>query len=477
MSTNEVARHQSPIDVAVNALFPVVANAADVTIDPEASRMLSPSKSIVATGVKGDVLDVCTSERLTPAFVRDLETRSGMLVSLSVGSVSLVEELYDKVVMLKPSEFNLAPILRNAVDLGATDIHIATGSIPALRINGVLKTMGNCPPVSKEDLQAAAKWLTNMELPSNGPVDMDTSLTYMSRRWRISIYRQRQSLAMALRLMAANPPTPEQIGLPKAIVDTAAASSGLVLFCGPTGSGKSTSMAALIDRINKTRSCHIVTIEDPVEYVHSSKLSTVHQREVGVDTESFAAALRASLRQDPDVILVGELRDLETMRTALSAAETGHLVLATIHASSTASAVTRLVSSFPSSEQANVLQQLSGSLKAVVYQVLLPGINKDMVLSCEVLVATTGVRSIIRDNRLHELPSALDSSGAEVGMISINKSLAGLVNHGSITSVQAELHVSDLSLYRQYLAESKTYDALTLDPLRHSPSFGVGDAR
>ena len=160
------------------------------------------------------------------------------------------------------------------------------------------------------------------------------------------------------------------------------------------------------------------------------------------------------------------------MRTALSAAETGHLVLATIHASSTASAITRLVSSFPSSEQTNVLQQLAGSLKAVVYQVLLSGINKNRVLACEVLVATTGVKTIIRDNRLHELPSALDSSGGDVGMVSINKSLAAMVNHGSVTSVQAEVHVSDLSLYRQYLAESKTYDALTLDPLRDAPSFG-----
>ena len=462
----------SNVDVAVNALFPVVSNASDVVLDPNASRMLSPSKSIVATSIKGDVLEVCTSERLTPAFVKEIETRAGMLVSLSVGSVTLVEELYTKVTSTKSQEFTLAPILRYAVEVGATDIHIATGSIPVARIHGVLKPMSNCPPISKEDLQAAAKWLTNIDMPVDGPVDMDTSLTYMAQRWRISIYKQRQSLAMALRLIPANPPTPEQIGLPKAIVDTASASSGLVLFCGPTGSGKSTSMAALIDRINKTRSCHIVTIEDPVEYVHTSKMSTVHQREVGADTESFASALRASLRQDPDVILVGELRDLETMRTALSAAETGHLVLATIHASSTASAITRLVSSFPSSEQTNVLQQLAGSLKAVVYQVLLSGINKNRVLACEVLVATTGVKTIIRDNRLHELPSALDSSGGDVGMVSINKSLAAMVNHGSVTSVQAEVHVSDLSLYRQYLAESKTYDALTLDPLRDAPSFG-----
>lgn len=462
----------SNIDIAVNALFPVVSKATDVDIDPEASRMLASSPSVVATQIKGDVLEVCTSERLTPAFVRELEARAGMLVSLSVGSRELVEELYSKTMSARPREFTLAPILRDAINLGASDIHVAAGSVPILRIDGILRPLGNCPPVSKNDLAAAVKWLINRDLPESGPVDMDTSLTYMSQRWRISIYRQRQSLAMAMRLIPATPLTPEQIGLPKSIVDMSSASSGLILFCGPTGSGKSTSMAALIDRINRTRSCHIVTIEDPVEYVHSSKTSTVHQREVGEDTESFASALRASLRQDPDVILVGELRDLETMRTALSAAETGHLVLATIHASSTASAVTRLVSSFPASEQTNVLQQLAGSLKAVVYQVLMPSTTKGRVLVCEVMLATTGVRTIIRDNRLHELPSALDSSGSEAGMISINKSLALMVNHGIITSVSAEAQASDYSLYRQYLSEAKTYDALTLDPLRDAPSFG-----
>ena len=462
---------RSPVDLAVNAGFPVVLNISELRFDPAASRMLTPSRETVATFVSGDVLEVCTCAVLSPSFVKDLEKRAGMLLSLSVGTKDLLEELYSRALSSNNLEFSLSPILETAVNLGASDVHLAVGSVPSVRVNGILKHLTTAPPISQEDMALSINWLLREDAPIEGCLDRDTSLTYMDHRWRVSIYKQRQSMALALRLIPADPPTPEQIGLPKTIVDLASSASGLILFCGPTGSGKSTSMAALINRINRTRSAHILTIEDPIEYIHASMLSVVHQREVGSDTESFATALRSALRQDPDVILVGELRDLDTMRTALSAAETGHLVLATIHANSASSAITRLVSSFPAGEQSIILQQLAGSLKAAVYQVLVPGVSKGRALACEVLVATSGVRSIIRDNRLHELPTALDSSGADTGMMSINKTLAIMVNYGMITSVQAELHASDPVLYKQYLNDTRNYDALTLDPLRDAPLF------
>jgi twitching motility protein PilT len=253
------------------------------------------------------------------------------------------------------------------------------------------------------------------------------------------------------------------------IADLAKLTSGLILFAGPTGSGKSTSLASLIDRINKERRCHILTIEDPVEYQHQNQKSIVHQREIGEDTVSFSVGLRAALRQDPDVILVGELRDVDTMTTALHAAETGHLVLATVHASSADSAITRLVSSFPGSQQDQILSQLASSLQAIVCQVLLPTIDKKSrrALATEILIINTPVRTMIRDKRLHEVAAMLDSS-AGAGMISMEKSLAMLVGQGRVALEEAIRHAGDEKLFLEYVdklgdlqkAEFDNFDAM-----------------
>ena len=464
---------QDMLDRAEAAGFPVVRSAGECTVVESAARMLPRADHALGLAIAGDVLSVLVDRIPTPAQFRELEKLAGMLVAVTVTTPEVLQQVRAAVSNdSSGAPAAVSPALAEAVELGASDLHLGVGSPPVVRLHGSLVSLPNWPALSAGDLAAAAQWVAGDLSTFTG--DLDCAVTYQGRRWRVSVYRQRAALAMALRLIPAQPPTAESLGLPASVLSLADLHDGLVLFCGPTGSGKSTSMAALIDRINSTRSCHVLTVEDPIEYLHPNKQAMVHQREIGTDTESFSMGLRSALRQDPDVVLVGELRDLETMSTALAAAETGHLVLATVHASSAPSAVTRLVSSFPSAQQDQVRQQLSGSLQGVVYQKLLPSRARGRVLAAETLMCTPAVRNVIREDRLHELASLLDASGSASGMGSLDRSLAQLTAAGLIDFSTAEAHVKDMTIFRQFLGSTPTeLDILDADPLDTLPTFNT----
>jgi twitching motility protein PilT len=323
-----------------------------------------------------------------------------------------------------------------------------------MRVAGDLIEFKEFNVVSSEDVDGYVKWIVGDAFRNLG-TDTDTSFTFQGFRWRVNIYKQRYGFALALRKIPVNIPDIDGLDLPKSVVKLANLTQGLIMFCGPTGHGKSTSLAALIDRINQTRKCHILTIEDPIEYVHNDKVAIVHQREIGEDTPDFATALRSALREDIDVLLVGEMRDLETIQMAISAAETGHLVLGTIHSTDTIGVFRRIIDSFPPGQQDQIRTQLSATVKAVVAQFLLPSTSQGKrQLVCEVLTTNTAVKNIVRDNRLHELGSLLQTSAGE-GMVSFDKSLARHVASGRIAPKIAEEWVRDKKTYMDYLSNLK----------------------
>lgn len=443
------------LELAKESGFEVIDNA-NFEVDDVAFRILPRDVSGIGISVAGDVLEVLLDHIPTPAEFSEIEKAAGMLITTTITTPDILKELSER--FSDESHFVpkiIAPALDEAVRSDASDLHLAVGSPPIIRVGGELVGLKDWGILSNSDLLSASEWVLGERskiLTDNECVDYDGSVTYHGRRWRINLYKQRSSLALSMRLIPSKPPLIENLGLPQSVANLSKLTSGLVLFAGPTGSGKSTSLASLIDRINKERRCHILTIEDPIEYQHQNQRSIIHQREIGHDTESFAKGLRAALRQDPDVILVGELRDIDTMTTALHAAETGHLVLATVHASSVDSTITRLVSSFPGSQQDAILSQLASSLQAIVCQTLLPREDKSSkrALATEVLIVNTPVRAMIRDKRLHEVAAMLDAN-SQLGMISMEKSLANLVAQGIVRLDVAEMHVDDHKLFLEFI--------------------------
>jgi twitching motility protein PilT len=270
-------------------------------------------------------------------------------------------------------------------------------------------------------------------LDASGDLDAGFGATIAGaeRRFRAGVFRETNGLAAAIRIVPPTIPPLADLGLPRVIERFVDLDAGLVLVTGPTGSGKSTTLAAMVEEINRTRPAHIVTIEDPIEYRYTPKEAMIHQREVGIDTVSFASALRHALRQDPDVILLGELRDLDTIRTALTAAETGHLVFATLHSSDATSAVTRIVDVFPGDQQAQIRSQLALSIQGSVSQRLVPSRSGGLVPATEVMVATSGVRNLVREAKLHQLAGMLET-GIDLGMHTFDQSLAALVQRGDV---------------------------------------------
>ena len=439
--------------------FEILENADQITIDQVAMRILPSDSKALGISLAGDVLEVLLDHIPTPAEYSQIEQVAGMLITVTVTTPEIFSILltnantgYDE------APHVIGPALVSAVELDASDLHLSVGTPPIVRVGGELRAIESWGPLSNGDLKAAAIWVLGekaIELEKEVTIDYDGAITYRGRRWRVNLYKQRSSIALSMRLIPTKPPRLDELGLPLAVAALAKLTSGLVLFAGPTGSGKSTSMAALIDRINSERHCHILTIEDPIEYQHNNQMAIVHQREVGNDTATFALGLRAALRQDPDVILVGELRDVETMETALHAAETGHLVLATVHASSADSVVTRLVSSFPSGQQDQILTQLASSLQGIVCQVLIPTVDKTSkrALATEVLIVNTPARTMIREKRLHEVAAMLDTNSS-LGMMSLERSLATLVATGKVSLSEAERHANDTKLFNEYLVKS-----------------------
>ncbi len=317
----------------------------------------------------------------------------------------------------------------------ASDLHISAGHYPVLRIAGRLVPLVKMRKLTSSDTQGLAFALMTDEQKQRvlSVKEIDFSYNFDNKaRLRVNIFFQRYNISCALRLIPAEIQTIEELNLPPVLHRFIQPSQGFVLLTGPSSQGKSTTLAALIDEINHTRADHIITIEDPIEYVFGDDRSIIEQREVYQDTLSFARALRSTFRQDPDVIMVGEMRDPETISIALSAAETGHLVFSTLHTNSAAQTVHRIVDSFPAEQQNQIRAQLSGSLLGVVSQRLIPRIRGGLIPACEIMITTPAVANLIRENKIHELPLVIETS-TELGMISLNRYLANLIKAKEIS--------------------------------------------
>lgn len=329
---------------------------------------------------------------------------------------------------------DLSQIIRDAVEQKASDIHLTVGLPPVIRVDGGLVNVGEAA-LTGEDTDQAARELCSEEqyrvLEQEGEVDF--ALSYQDRnRMRLNIFRERGHTAVALRLLPMRIPTAEELRLPPVLVDQAERPRGLVLVTGPTGSGKSSTLAALLNHINQTSRRHLITLEAPIEYVYVPDQCVIHQREVGADTMTFASGMRAALRQDPDVILVGEMRDLETISTAITAAETGHLVFATLHTKGAANTIDRIIDAFPSEQQEQIRVQLADAINCVVSQTLVPCIGGGRIAAFEILVATAAVRSLIRQSKTFQITSTMQTSRKQ-GMQLLDDTLAELVRARLIT--------------------------------------------
>jgi twitching motility protein PilT len=346
-------------------------------------------------------------------------------------------------------------VLQAARQLGASDVHLKAGLPPIFRIKGELRTVKDVPPLSKDVLKSFAYGMMNERLRDTFEKIWDVDLAYATPeggRYRVNVFQQRGFVGMVMRLIPPEVPGFETLNLPKKVLGLAQEERGLVLVTGITGSGKSTTLAAMVDFINATRACHIVTIEDPVEYAFTDKRSIVNQRELGFDTTSFSKALRAALRQDPDVVLVGEMRDLETTEIALTAAETGHLVLSTLHTVDAVETINRVVALYPPHQQQQARLQLLTVLKGVVSQRLIPRAdNRGMIPAVEILVNTARVKEMINDPmRTREIRDAIAEGRDPYGMISFDQALTELVMRKVVTYDEAMLHASnpdDFALY------------------------------
>ncbi len=329
----------------------------------------------------------------------------------------------------------MTDLLQLVVDEGASDLHIEVGAPPVVRMNGELTPL-ETDHLTPEDTERMVKSIASdsqmQQLQEGGTSDFGFGFGDQAR-FRVSIFKQKGHLGTVLRQIPKTLLTMEQIGLPNSIKDMLYRPRGLVLVTGPTGSGKSTTLASMLDIINQERACHIITVEDPIEFYHEHKRSIVIQREIGSDTTSFAEALRRALRQDPDVILVGEMRDLETMEAAVSAAETGHLVFATLHTTGAARTVDRIVDAFPTSQQSQIRTQLASSLISVISQVLLPREDKPgRVAAFEIMVSTPSIQALIRDNKTFRITSELQT-GAKYGMNTLDTHLLDLYTKNVIS--------------------------------------------
>ncbi len=325
---------------------------------------------------------------------------------------------------------NLHQMLQTLIDKGASDLHITTGSPPQLRIDGELMPM-NLPPLSAaETKQLCYSILTDVQkhkFEENDELDLSFGIKGLSR-FRANVFMQRGAVAAAIRTIPFKIQSLEELNLPPVVSELVNKPRGLILVTGPTGSGKSTTLASMVDRINSERHEHIMTVEDPIEFLHQHKKALVNQREVGADTKSFKLALKYVLRQDPDVVLIGELRDLETIEAALTVSETGHLALATLHTNSAVQTINRIVDVFPPYQQPQIRAQLSFVLEGIMAQQLLPKMSgQGRVLAMEVLVPNPAIRNLIREDKIHQIYSTMQTGQSKFGMQTMNQSLLDLV--------------------------------------------------
>jgi twitching motility protein PilT len=350
-------------------------------------------------------------------------------------------------------ELRIEILLEEVVKKRASDLHIQVGLPPMLRIDGALMPAAGTQPLDEAAVERLVFQILDEDqrqiLLKDKEFDFSFAFGTLGR-FRVNAFHERGNLAAALRLIPNEIKSAAELGMPPIISTFAEFPRGLVLVTGPTGSGKSTTLASLIDKINTEKSHHIITIEDPIEFTHKSKKSVVVQREVHYDTYSFSAALRSSLRQDPDVVLIGEMRDLETISAAITIAETGHLVFATLHTNSAAQSIDRMIDVFPPHQQPQIRAQLSNILQAIVSQRLVPSIGGGRVVAAEVLIANPAVRNIIREGKSHQLDAVIQTS-AEQGMQTMDRTLANLVQSGTITYDSAREYAVDLTEFERLM--------------------------
>lgn len=357
----------------------------------------------------------------------------------------------------------LVPMLAAAARSRASDVHLTANHVPLMRVDGDLTGIpGHEAPTSLNWLEGAVGGILSndqvAEFRQHGEVDLSVTVPDVAR-FRVNVFRQLGEVAVAMRFIPDRIRSFDELGVPQIAADLVTKPRGLVLVTGPTGSGKSTTLASMIDVVNQTRPAHIVTVEDPVEFQHTSKRALVHQREVGSDTASFSEALRRVLRQDPDIILIGELRDPESISTALTAAETGHLVLSTLHTQSAAKSINRIVDAFPSDQQNQVRTQLGDSLRGIITQTLLPRAqNEGRVIATEVLINTPAIANLIREGEISQIYSMLQAGGA-LGMHTLDQDLKRLVEKGTISLALAKEIAEDPRTFDEARVRPADYDA------------------
>ena len=331
-------------------------------------------------------------------------------------------------------------ILDEARDLGCSDLHFTAGLPPVVRLHGAIRKLSGYPDCTEPLIVNVINQITSIKHKSQISKGLDTDFSYVSSagyRHRVNVYRQRGYHAVAIRLLRNDIPTLSDLNLPATLGEFALAPRGLVLVTGPTGSGKSTTLAAMIDHINRQKNCHIITVEDPIEYLHTHKQSMINQREIGQDVDSFAGSLRAALREDPDVILVVEMRDFETVSAAVTAAETGHLVLSTLHTTYAPDTINRIIDVYPEHQQVQIRTQLANTLVGVISQTLLP--KRDgtgRIAAMEILNVTDACAAMIRDNKVHLIQSAIQT-GKQNGMMCLDQELARMAKQGIVYEADA----------------------------------------
>ena len=342
-------------------------------------------------------------------------------------------------------------LLEETIRRNASDLHLQYGLAPIIRVDGTLTPIAGTPPLNEDAVRNLIFATLDEEQQKILLKDKEFDYSFAFgdlARFRVNAFHERGKLAAAFRLIPNQIKNINDLGLPAIVETFAEFPRGLVLVTGPTGSGKSTTLAALVDKINREKSAHILTIEDPIEFTHRSQRSVVAQREVHYDTFSFSAALRSALREDPDVVLIGEMRDLETIQAAITIAETGHLVLGTLHTNSAAQSIDRMIDVFPSHQQPQVRSQLSNMLQAICAQRLVPAIGGGRVVAAEIMVANSAVRSLIREGKTHQLDTAIQT-GADQGMQTMDRTLAKLVQTGVITFESAQEYAVDINELRR----------------------------
>lgn len=348
-----------------------------------------------------------------------------------------VDEDYEDVVVYKESldETHIDELLTKVVELGGSDLHMAVGKSPCIRLHGKILELDEYEEVRPSVVQRMIYDILTDEQIQRFENDLELDFAYTAQhvaRFRVNAFRDKTNVAAAMRVIPSKIPMAADLNLPPVIMDLAQRPRGLMLVTGPTGSGKSTTLAAVLNTINSSRDEHIITVEDPIEFVHSHKRCVVNQREVGTDTKAFSNALRAALREDPDVILVGEMRDNETIHLAITAAETGHLVFGTLHTNSAAESIDRMVGVFPSDQQEQIRTQLSNSLVAIISQQLLPKTGGGRVAALEIMIANSAIRNLIREAKAHQMVSIIQTQTG-IGMQTMDQSLRDLYHKGDIT--------------------------------------------